>query len=68
MNKYLKIGLLTSLGALAGFLYYHFWGCTNGCPLQSNWLLMTAYGALAGFVLSLPAKKKERKDNGRVED
>ena len=67
MNKFLKIGILTALGAAAGYAYFHFWGCTNGCPMQSNWLIMTSYGAAVGLVLGLPGRK-EKKDDDQSED
>jgi hypothetical protein len=51
-----------SLGAIAGFIYYYFWGCKNGCPLQSNWIIMTFYGAFAGLILATPSKKKKKDD------
>ncbi|MBI5326313.1 MAG: hypothetical protein HZB41_13745 [Ignavibacteriae bacterium] len=60
MNKYIKIGLFTALGAGLGFAYYYFVGCRNGsCPLTSNWYMTTMYGALMGLVLGFPMKKKK---------
>ena len=48
-NKLLSvIGLL--VGAAAGYAYFHFFGCTNGCPLKSSGPFMTGYGALLGLV------------------
>ena len=52
------------LGALAGFAYWYFIGCTSGsCPIQSQWQNSTLYGALIGFVLasgpSKPAKREK---------
>jgi hypothetical protein len=49
-----------ALGAIAGFIYYYFWGCKNGCPLQSDWMIMTFYGAFAGLILAIPGKKKDK--------
>jgi hypothetical protein len=71
MKKYFRYILFPLAGGVLGYAYYYFWGCKNGCPLQSNWLTMSAYGAMAGLVLSFPSKKKEtgeqrdgdRKDN-----
>jgi hypothetical protein len=62
MNKYLKLAIGGFIGGLAGYIYYHFWGCTNGCPLQSNWMVMTGYGLFAGLVIMLPVKKKKQED------
>jgi hypothetical protein len=60
MNKYLKMGLLGLAGASAGYIYYHFWGCTSGCPLQSHWYVITGYGAVAGIVLGIPSRQKKK--------
>lgn len=38
------------IGGVAGFVYFYFFGCTNGCPLKSSALFMTGYGALLGLV------------------
>jgi hypothetical protein len=41
------------LGASAGFAYWYFIGCTSGtCPITSQWLNSTLYGALLGFLLA----------------
>ena len=45
-------------GALAGFAYYYFIGCSTGtCPITSSPYISTAYGAVIGLLLS-PNKKK----------
>lgn len=62
MNTYIKIGLGILLGAIAGFAYYFFIGCNSGsCPISSNPLISTGYGALLGLILSIPSKKKNEK-------
>ena len=44
------IGIIT--GAVAGFLYWKFVGCTSGtCPITSNKYISIAYGALLGSLL-----------------
>lgn len=41
------------LGAAFGFLYYKFIGCSTGaCPITSNPVISTMYGALVGLALS----------------
>jgi hypothetical protein len=51
------IGLL--VGALGGFLYWHFIGCASGvCPITGNPYISTAYGALLGILLFGTLKKK----------
>jgi hypothetical protein len=60
MNKYIKLAIGASLGALAGFGYYYFIGCNmgGGCPLTSNWWVTTVYGSFMGLIIGLPSKKK----------
>lgn len=58
MNKYLKLLLITSLGAVAGYAYYFFIGCESGCEIQSSWVNSTLYGAVIGFIVGIPVKKK----------
>jgi hypothetical protein len=49
------------LGAIGGYAYYYFIGCTSGgCPITSNPWISTTYGALIG-ALWLPWGKKKDK-------
>jgi len=52
-GKNLQIKLLSSLvGAIGGFLYWKFVGCTSGtCPIKSVWYLSTLWGAVMGYLL-----------------
>ena len=57
--KKLLIGVV--IGAIGGFSYYYFIGCSSGsCPITSNPYLMTVYGVFFGAVLFF--KKKKVKD------
>ena len=59
------------LGALAGFAYWYFIGCSSGtCPIQSQWQNSTLYGGLIGLVLAKgPSKEKNTGDkNENVPD
>ncbi len=40
-------------GAVIGYLYYRFVGCSTGtCPITSNPLISTIYGAVMGLLLA----------------
>ena len=47
------------LGAIGGYSYYHYVGCLSGtCPITSNPLISTLYGAMLGGLLLNTFKKK----------
>lgn len=46
-----------ALGALAGWLYWYQWGCTNGCAITSSPVNSTLYGAFMGGLLLNSFKK-----------
>jgi len=44
--------LFLVLGAIGGFLYWKFVGCTNGtCTIKSVWYWSTLWGAAMGYLL-----------------
>ncbi|MFM1928843.1 MAG: hypothetical protein RL387_171 [Bacteroidota bacterium] len=56
-NKLSLIGIL--IGALGGFLYWNFIGCTSGtCMITSKPINSTLYGALMGYLLFNIFKKE----------
>lgn len=58
-HKFTIIGI--TLGAIGGYLYYHFVGCANGtCAITSKPLNSTLYGALMGGLLLNTFKKEEK--------
>lgn len=58
-NKLTIIGIF--IGAIAGYLYYHFVGCASGtCAITSNPLNSTLYGALMGGLLFNMFKKEKK--------
>ena len=68
MKYFLKKHILKIIGifvgSVAGFLYYHFTGCSSGtCPITSNPYMTVAYGALLGYLLFDMFKKKEHGTN-----
>lgn len=49
INKYRLTMAGIILGAIAGYLYYHFVGCASGtCMITSKPINSTLYGALMG--------------------
>jgi hypothetical protein len=48
-----------TIGGIAGFLYYHFVGCTSGhCPITSNPYMTILWGGIMGwFVVSSPCSR-----------
>jgi hypothetical protein len=56
---FLKPLLATVIGGAAGYLYYHFVGCSSGsCGITSNPYLSTIAGGVMGFfVVSSPCSK-----------
>lgn len=65
MSHFLKKYQLTIIGvfigAITGYLYYHFVGCNSGtCAITSKPLNSTLYGALmGGLILNIFKKKKK---------
>lgn len=60
-NILLIIGLL--VGALGGYLYYHFVGCSSGsCAIISDPIISTVYGSIMGS-LFFNMFKKEKKNS-----
>ena len=51
-GNFLKPFLGIALGGLAGFLYYHYVGCSSGsCAITGNPFMSTAYGSMLGLFL-----------------
>lgn len=52
IQKYWLTIVGTIAGAIGGYLYYHFVGCLSGsCPITSQPLNSTLYGAMMGGLL-----------------
>ena len=59
MRKLLRPALFIAGGAAAGLVYYHFFGCTTGCPITSSPYSTMAYLALVGWLVHLITKKEK---------
>ncbi len=59
-----NIALLIAIpvGAVAGYLYYHFVGCSGSCMISSNPYISILYGGLMGG-LSVSAFQKKKPAN-----
>ena len=61
MNFIIKYKLTIAgviIGAIGGYLYYHFVGCTNGtCAITSKPFNSTLYGSVMGGLLLSMLKK-----------
>jgi hypothetical protein len=66
MNVWLKRTLFAVVGGSAGFAYYYFIGCTGGtCPITSNPVISTVYGAAIGIVAGWsPGAGSDKGDSG----
>ena len=52
VKKWLKPILGLSLGAIAGYAYYYYIGCSSGtCAITSKPLNSSLYGAVMGFLI-----------------
>jgi len=50
----LRLVIGVGIGALLGFAFYKFIGCSTGaCPIAANPYLSSIFGAAAGFMVSL---------------
>lgn len=59
-HKLTLIGIL--IGAIAGYLYYHFVGCASGtCAITSKPLNSALYGGMMGGLLVNLFKKEKSK-------
>lgn len=69
-SKKLSLGFLV-LGAIGGFLYWKFIGCTSGtCAIKSVWYWSMLWGAVMGYLVGdmlndviLKLKSRKEKKN-----
>ncbi len=61
IKKYWTHLLGALIGAIGGFLYWKFIGCTTGtCPITSSPINSTLYGVLLGVLFGGLFQKKEK--------
>lgn len=67
LNTYKVQVLGIGIGAIAGWAYYHFIGCSSGsCAIASNPYIAIPYGGLMGYFLVGIFEKKEPKEEKQV--
>jgi len=49
------------IGSIAGYFYWEFYGCTNGCSITSSPWKSTLYGALMGGLVLNGFEPKSKK-------
>lgn len=59
-NKWMLIS--AALGAVAGYAYWFFYGCTNGCNITGNALNSTLYFMVIGALIPGLLKSEKRKE------
>jgi hypothetical protein len=60
-QKYKRDLIGITLGAVAGFLYWKFVGCSSGtCMITSKPINSTLYGAVMGFLVAGIFKKENK--------
>jgi len=67
--KHKRISILfLVIGAISGFLYWRYVGCTSGtCPIKSVWYWSTIWGGAIGYLLGdvvndFIVKRKSRRE------
>ena len=60
MKSLLRPTLFIAGGAAADLAYYHFFGCTTGCPITSSPYATMLYLALVGWLIHLITKKENK--------
>lgn len=66
LGKYIYVyaGLLV-VGLVGGYIYWNFWGCTDSCPIDSDWRISMGRGGMIGLCAAAifhPKKSKPKTD------
>lgn len=64
---YVYIGLAV-IGMFGGWFYWYNWGCTDMCPINSSWKLMTLKGGALGLLGAAMFHPKKSKNSELTQD
>ena len=68
-NLYVRLGVAAVVGAVLGYAYYYYIGCSTGsCPITGNPYISTIYGGILGILFAYPGKKKNKEQNDQPEN
>jgi len=56
------------IGAIAGYIYYYFWGCDGSCMISSSPVNSMLYGATMGGLLNSMLKPETKKSKKEEEE
>ena len=56
------------IGAIAGYIYYYFWGCDGSCMITSSPVNSMLYGATMGGLLNSMLKPETKKSKKEEEE
>lgn len=51
IQKYRWTFVVALFGTAGGYLYWYFWGCTEGCTIRSVWWRMSLWGLVMGALV-----------------
>lgn len=57
-KRILRLLLFALAGALAGYVYYIFFGCTNGCAITGSPWRSMLYMAVLGLFIAFASEKE----------
>lgn len=66
-RNWIRMSVAAALGALAGWLYWKYFGCTNGCSITGSPVNSTLYGAVMGVLVQGSFRPRRMGSKGSAE-
>lgn len=57
IKRIIRLLIYVLIGAIVGYLYYKFYGCTTNCAITSNPVKTMMYTSVMGVLLSIATEK-----------